>query len=201
MDYEPNLDFLAGDVTHHVWRYNVEDFADAVDVSGLGRFRALATDGAGNTNALQLGWPVLTIDTDLPFLYDWNDTAANNQIEVGTSVDFSITVQDATTDVVSMRLEEMNVTDGGPWTPVTGDLAPGRAPARFAERDVELDVLVDGAWLRHPRHDLRLPRARLRQHGQHGLPRVAGRPGDGRGQRCAGSLEDRGRSGPGPLFG
>jgi hypothetical protein len=109
-DYEPNLDFDG----HHVWRYHVEDWADRVTAdNGPAQFRVLATDEAGNTNALQTDVVDLTIDTMPPTIWDWEDDVPTDQVSVGDVVHFTISLQDATTDVAQARLEYRPT--GGDW--------------------------------------------------------------------------------------
>lgn len=124
-DYEPNLNFPEGNGTQHVWRLHVEDFASQLITDGPMQFRALMTDEAGNTNALQTTVMDLTTDGHLPTLFDWNDDSVTNQVEVGSTTNFEITTQDLDyTDVVLVWLEERNLTDGGDWTLAGVDTAP-----------------------------------------------------------------------------
>ena len=90
-DYEPNLDF--GD--NHVWWLHVENFPDNLLQTGRMHFRALAVDEAGNSNALQTTWAEYTADNLDPVGFDWNDDSPTDQIEVGATVNFEISVQDA----------------------------------------------------------------------------------------------------------
>ena len=108
-DYEPNLDGELG----HAWRYHVENWPDQLLEGGPMHFRALATDQAGNTNALALltNAQELTADGDGPGIYDWNDDSVTNQVEAGSTVNFEITLEDDWTDVVVAQLEWS--TDGG----------------------------------------------------------------------------------------
>jgi len=126
-DYEPNLNEEDGGDIKHVWRFHAEDWPDNVDVdAGPMHFRALATDQAGNTNALQVldNEQELTVDVEGPTLYDWNDDSVTNQVEVGSTTHFEITVEDDWTDVVATQLEYRNITDGGSWTFYAADEAP-----------------------------------------------------------------------------
>lgn len=95
-DYEPNQDFSVGGVAHHAWWLHLENFNDPARVLQSGRmeFRALAVDEAGNSNALQTEVAPYTADDTEPTGFDWNDDSVTNQIEVGTTVNFEISVQD-----------------------------------------------------------------------------------------------------------
>ncbi|MCC7142468.1 MAG: hypothetical protein IT349_10235 [Candidatus Eisenbacteria bacterium] len=116
-DYEPNLNYAAGGQTFLVWRLHVEDFADNVFEEGVMEFRGLATDEAGNTNALQTDWAAATVDASDPTLFDWNDDSPTNQVEVGSTTHFEISLQDLDyTDVMDAQLWYRNVTDDGEWT-------------------------------------------------------------------------------------
>lgn len=124
-DYEPNLNFESGGVTYHVWRVHSEDFADNLESEGPMQFRALATDEAGNSNALQTTVMDLTTDGTDPTLFDWNDDSVTNQVEVGSTTNFELTTQDLEyTDVVQVQLEYRDVTGGGEWTIWGADTAP-----------------------------------------------------------------------------
>ena len=146
-DYEPNLNFEQGGETRHVWRFHVEDFPDALLEEGRMHFRALATDLAGNTNALEpLTNPQeLTADGDGPTLFDWNDDSITNQVEVGSTTNFQITVQDDWTDVTQAQLWYRNVTDGGSWQLYAGHTNPTPVPGTI---DTDLGLWnFDFAWV------------------------------------------------------
>lgn len=112
-DYEPNLNDDLG----QVWRYHVENWPDELLETGRMHFRALATDRAGNNNALALltNAQELTADADGPTIYDWNDDSVTNQVEVGSTVNFEITLEDDLTDVVVAQLE-YSADGGSTWT-------------------------------------------------------------------------------------
>jgi hypothetical protein len=150
-DYEPNQNFVVSGVVHHVWWLHLENFADKLKESGRMEFRALATDEAGNTNALQTEFAAYTADNTDPTGFDWNDDSPTNQIEVGTVINFEVSVQDAPlnddtrTDIVGVALEVRTDTQfsskplPGPafteWqTPVGEQIDSGNAMwiARFA---------------------------------------------------------------------
>ncbi|MCB9464834.1 MAG: hypothetical protein H6682_14165 [Candidatus Eisenbacteria bacterium] len=112
-DYEPNLNNELG----QAWRYHVENWPDQLLEGGPMHFRALATDQAGNTNALAMltNAQELTADGNGPSIYDWNDDSVTNQVEVGSTVNFEITLEDDWTDVVVAQLE-YSADGGDTWT-------------------------------------------------------------------------------------
>jgi Mg-chelatase subunit ChlD len=120
-DYEPGQDFTVGGVLHHVWWLHLENFADPARMLSSGRleFRALASDEAGNSNALQTAFAEYTADDSKPGGFDWNDDSVTNQIEVGSTVHFEISGQDSLlddgtrTDIVKMALFVRQV--GAAW--------------------------------------------------------------------------------------
>jgi hypothetical protein len=124
-DYEPNQDFTVAvgrvDETHHVWWLHLENFADQARLQATGRmeFRALALDEAGNSNALQTEFAAYTADNVEPTGFDWNDDSVTNQIEVGSTVNFEVSVQDGLlgdqtrTDITEVALFVRQV--GDPW--------------------------------------------------------------------------------------
>lgn len=121
-DRRANLDFDG----NNVWVFNQPDFLDVVGAAGIDcdqiRFRALATDIACNTNALQ-DFETFTVDVDDPTLFDCNDNLADDHIAAGESVTLTFTTTDPTTDVVAMGLEASF--DGGQnWFQVDADLDP-----------------------------------------------------------------------------
>lgn len=124
-DAEPNQDFDEAGVPQHVWWLHLENFANVNLLHQTGRmeFRALTTDEAGNSNALQTEVAAYTADNTEPTGFDWNDDTVSNQIEVGTTVNFEIAVQDGPmadstrTDITSVALFVRKVGSAWPTAP------------------------------------------------------------------------------------
>ncbi|MCK7579366.1 MAG: hypothetical protein MZV65_29000 [Chromatiales bacterium] len=114
-------------------------------------FRGLATDEAQNNNALQTTWAQYTSDNLPPSGFDWNDDTVTNQIEVGTTVHFEISIQDAL---------------------MNDNTRTGRASGRSAvprRRFAHLDDLGLGA----PEGSRSTPATRCGSPGSHGRPRTS----------------------------